>query len=65
MIHEVEIPDDVSVIDRAMKKAQMTYATQKTRPMAFRIQQLKNLRQGIKNMTTDLSDALKADLGRD
>lgn len=57
--------DDVSVVDRAIKKCRDTFATHKTRPLSYRIQQLRNFKQGVRTMTTELSDAVKADLGRD
>jgi aldehyde dehydrogenase (NAD+) len=37
MLGTVQIKDDVSVIDRAMLKCKATYATNKTRPLSYRI----------------------------
>ena len=52
------------MIDPAIAKAKRTYATHKTRPLAYRVKQLTDLRNGLQVMRGELSEALKLDLGR-
>jgi hypothetical protein len=41
-----------------------TFLTHKTRPIAFRIGQLKKLSKGLSDLETDIDEALSSDLGR-
>ncbi len=59
------IADNVSVVDTNLKKTQRAFLSGKTKPLSYRIQQLKNLKNGIASMYQDLIDAVKADLGRE
>jgi aldehyde dehydrogenase (NAD+) len=60
-----QIKDDVAVVDTAYKKTQKQFITGKTKPIAYRISQLINLKNGIATMQKDLSDAVQKDLGRE
>jgi hypothetical protein len=45
-----QIKDDVAVVDTAFKKTQKQFLTGKTKPLAYRISQLINLKNGIATM---------------
>jgi aldehyde dehydrogenase (NAD+) len=64
-VKEVVIQDLVRVVDPALKKTKNYFMTGKTRPISYRIEQLRLFKKGIQDMETELSDALKKDLGRD
>ncbi|CDW83562.1 aldehyde dehydrogenase [Stylonychia lemnae] len=59
------IKDDVGVIDPAIKKVRKTFDSNITRPLAFRIKQLKNLKDGFIALEKDISEAVRKDLGRE
>lgn len=59
------IKDDVSVIQSALAKTRKSFASGKTKPVEFRISQLKNLKNGLHTMYKDLTEAVKKDLGRE
>jgi aldehyde dehydrogenase (NAD+) len=52
------------VVEPALLKTKKSFAQGKTRPLQFRLAQLQNLKRGLKDMEKDISDAVKADLGR-
>ena len=61
----VVIKDDVSVVNTVFNKTKKAFADGKTKPIAFRINQLLNLKKGLKTMQTDITDAIQKDLGRE
>jgi aldehyde dehydrogenase (NAD+) len=58
------VRDDPSGVDSAFSKCKQSFATGKTRPISYRLSQLANLKRGIKDMENDLTNAIRADLGR-
>jgi aldehyde dehydrogenase (NAD+) len=51
-------------VDPALTKAKQAFATGKTKPIKFRLDQLANLKRGVKEMESELCDAVRSDLGR-
>lgn len=60
-----EIEDDASLVDAAVTRLRKCYASGKTRPITYRVAQLKQLMKGLKTMATDLSSAVTQDLAKD
>ena len=60
----IEIKDDVSPIEPALRKTQRAFKSFKTRPVSFRVAQLKAFLKGAKEMEKEMGQALQADLGR-
>ena len=58
------IPDDASGLDGILADLKTSFKTNKTRDIDFRIQQLRNLQQGLEDMKDELSAAVEKDLGR-
>ena len=56
--------DDPELIDKALAAVRKTYNTGKTKPLSFRLQQLKNIKNGLTVMEKELSIALTNDLGK-
>ena len=56
--------DDPNVVDPALQKCRASFATGKTRPLQFRLDQLANLKRGLKDMENELCNAVRLDLGR-
>ena len=50
MLAAQPIKDDVSVVNTALNKTKKFFATGKTKPLSFRINQLLNLKKGIISM---------------
>lgn len=61
----VQVKDDVRVVERALNKARKTFNDKLTIPLQFRINQLLNLKKGMKTLEKDITEAIKKDLGRD
>ena len=59
------IKDDVSVVVPAINKARATFNSGKTKNIQYRIAQLNALKKGMQTMSKDLTDAVKADIGRE
>ena len=57
--------DKPELFDRAFAKVKKAYDSGKTKPYAFRLQQLKNLKEGLLKMEKDFDKALTQDLGKD
>lgn len=57
------IPDNPAVIDPILNNLKKTFKSGKTRDIAFRKQQLKNLLKGLKEMEDEILEAVKLDLG--
>ena len=61
----LQIKDDASVVETALKKAAKQFADGKTKPISFRITQLKNLKKGLVTLNNDLVESVRKDLGRE
>jgi aldehyde dehydrogenase (NAD+) len=48
----------------ALNRAKKAFATGKTRPIAFRIAQLQNLKNGLATLGKEFHEAVQKDLGR-
>lgn len=59
-----EIKDDPAPIDGKLKQLKRTFMQGKTKPIEFRIKQLKALKEGLRTLAKDIDAALHADLGR-
>ena len=59
-----EIKDDPAPIDRKLAELKKSFGLKKTRDAKFRIEQLQNLKKGIKVLEKDIDESLKVDLGR-
>ncbi|EAR85073.1 aldehyde dehydrogenase family protein (macronuclear) [Tetrahymena thermophila SB210] len=57
------VPDNPAIIDPILNNLKKTFRTGKTRDLAFRKQQLRNLLTGIKEMEDEISEAVQKDLG--
>ncbi|CAD8170610.1 unnamed protein product [Paramecium pentaurelia] len=57
------IKDDVSVIVPTLKELKANFLTKKSRPITFRLQQLHNLLNGLKELRNEFYEAFKKDLG--
>lgn len=57
------IPDDSSTIEPIFKELKETFLSQKTKPLAYRKQQLRNLLRGLAEMEKEFDRALELDLG--
>ena len=62
---ELRIQDDVSVLDHALEVTKAAFFNVRTRPLEFRLQQIKALLRGIKKERKALCEALRKDLGRE
>lgn len=60
-----EIKDDVAVIEPAFNKVKKSFDSHKTRPYQFRLNQLKNFRDGLVKLESELAEAVRKDLGRE
>lgn len=58
-----KIPDDPSVIRPVLESLRKTFRTGKTKDISYRVTQLKNLLRGINELTPQLDEAGKLDLG--
>mmetsp|Transcript_44750 Transcript_44750/g.51697 ORF Transcript_44750/g.51697 Transcript_44750/m.51697 type:complete len:527 (+) Transcript_44750:48-1628(+) len=57
------IPDDPSVIRPTLEHLKKTFLTGRTKDISFRIQQLKNLARGIKELSSKIDEAVHQDIG--
>ena len=57
--------DDPELFDQAFAKVKKTFQTGETKPYAFRMAQLTNLKKGIQALQADFDKALTQDLGKD
>lgn len=57
------IKDDVGAIKPALEAARKAFETHKTKENSFRKQQLSNFIKGLREMNTDIEEALSKDLG--
>lgn len=59
-----EVKDDPAPIDGKLKSLKRVYNLGRTRPIAYRMKQLKGLKEGLRALAKDIDAALHADLGR-
>ena len=57
--------DDPAIFDQAFAKVKQTFSTGRTKPYNYRMQQLKNLKDGLTKMRPELDRALTQDLGKE
>jgi aldehyde dehydrogenase (NAD+) len=59
------IKDDVSAVKTALDRARKGFNLGKSKPIAFRIQQLGNLKNGLQTLEKEINEAVQKDLGRE
>ena len=60
-----QFEDNPEIFDQAFARVQQTFKTGRTKPYNYRMQQLKNLRDGMTKMRPELDRALTQDLGKE
>lgn len=64
-IAQPEILDNPNIVTTAFNKTKRAFGEGKTKPMAFRVQQLANLKKGLLAMQKELCEEVQKDLGRE
>ena len=60
---EITIPENSKLVEPTLKQLKRNFYTHKTKNLAFRMRQLKKLKEGIVKYRTDLCRAVEMDLG--